>query len=135
MARYRMAEDENGDTKGVYVNDGTHPELPEGAFIPNVVGNHHWDEYVIWEETNDADAAEDEYDWDGRMTQVRNSLLTQYDWTQLPDVLDQSRLTAGQVASAVAYRQELADVPQNNTNVTTKTAFDAISWPTKPSFL
>jgi Phage tail assembly chaperone protein len=53
--------------------------------------------------------------------QQRNTLLTQCDWTQLPDV----PLTADQKALWVAYRQELRDVTNQPDPAN-------ITWPVPP---
>lgn len=132
MARYKLVKDEDLNITGVVVNDGTHPRLPEGTSIPNAVGNRDWDEYLVWEATHDADAA-DTVDYMERMRQDRNNLMDVCDWTQLPDVIAQSRLTTANVDSFATYRQALADMPQNNTGVTTKAAYEALSWPSEPT--
>lgn len=56
----------------------------------------------------------------------RNSLLTQSDWTQLPD----APLTDAQKTEWSTYRQALRDVPLNNSNVT---SLDEVVWPTQPT--
>lgn len=56
----------------------------------------------------------------------RNSLLTQSDWTQLPD----APLTDTQKAEWATYRQALRDVPINNSNVT---SLEEVVWPTEPA--
>jgi len=55
----------------------------------------------------------------------RNALLTESDWTQMPD----NQLTDVNKAEWAVYRQALRDVPSNNANVT---SLDDIIWPTKP---
>ncbi|WP_256384088.1 tail fiber assembly protein [Photobacterium toruni] len=60
------------------------------------------------------------------MQDIRNRravLLTQTDWTQMPD----APLTAEKKAKFTAYRQVLRDIPQTYDNP------DDIVWPTKPT--
>ena len=52
----------------------------------------------------------------------RNSLLSDSDWTQLPD----SQLTEAKKSEWSTYRQSLRDVPSQSNFPTT------ITWPTKP---
>lgn len=135
MARYKLVTDEDGATTGVVVNDGTHPELAEGASIPNDSGNRHWVEYEAWvDEGNTADAA-DGVDWMQRMRDERDSLLSQTDWTQLSDVLQDSSggsLTQEQIDNYAQYRQELRDMPQDNPDISSKAEYEALTWPTNP---
>lgn len=56
---------------------------------------------------------------------VRDGKLFQSDWTQIPD----APLTAEQKAAWATYRQELRDVPANNTNITD---LSQVTWPTEP---
>lgn len=58
--------------------------------------------------------------------QQRNALLQATDWTQLPDVLSEGRLSQAQVDAYVSYRQALANIPQNFTDPS------AVVWPVKP---
>lgn len=51
----------------------------------------------------------------------RDRRIAETDWTQLPDVPDETK------SKWQAYRQELRDVPQNNTDPAN------VVWPTKPS--
>tara|TARA_B100002019_G_C21170899_1_gene548380 strand:+ start:709 stop:990 length:282 start_codon:yes stop_codon:yes gene_type:complete len=62
--------------------------------------------------------AEDDMNW---LRGERDRKIAATDWTQLPDVPEETR-TAWQ-----AYRQALRDVPQNYTNM-----LDVV-WPTEPS--
>lgn len=56
----------------------------------------------------------------------RDQRLYASDWTQIPD----APLTAEQKAAWATYRQELRDVPANNTNITD---LSQVTWPTQPS--
>jgi len=128
MARYKLIEDENSNATGVIVNDETHPNLPQGACIPANIDNADWQEYLTWEESNDADAA-DNIDYMQMMRDRRNTLLTACDWTQLSD----SPLSAAKKTEYQTYRQDLRDMPQDNPNVDTKAEYDALVWPTEPN--
>ena len=55
----------------------------------------------------------------------RDQRLYASDWTQIPD----APLTAEQKAAWATYRQELRDVPANNTNITD---LSQVVWPTQP---
>ena len=55
----------------------------------------------------------------------RDQRLYASDWTQIPD----APLTAEQKAAWATYRQELRDVPANNTNITD---LSQVVWPTHP---
>jgi len=57
-----------------------------------------------------------------RMKDVRNSVLSQCDWTQMPD----SPLTDEQKQAWATYRQALRDLPENTADPRNPT------WPTKP---
>jgi len=54
---------------------------------------------------------------------IRNRLLKETDWTQIPDasILESKKLAFTQ------YRQELRDIPQNFQNA------DDVVWPQKPA--
>ena len=55
----------------------------------------------------------------------RDSLLTESDWTQMPD----SPLTDAKKTEWATYRQALRDLPTNNESVT---SIDDVVFPTKP---
>jgi hypothetical protein len=57
--------------------------------------------------------------------ELRNSLLQDADWTQIPD----APLTDAQRAEWAAYRQVLRDLPAKQSNIT---SIDDIIWPDKP---
>ena len=57
-------------------------------------------------------------DWSGQNKMIRNSLLAQTDWTQVPD----SPLDADTKAAYVTYRQQLRDMTEFNNPV----------WPVPP---
>ena len=128
MGRYKLLKDDDGNTTGVLINDGTHPNLPQGTTIPNNTDHRLWQEYLEWEESNDADAA-DTIDWMQRMRDQRDSLLAACDWTGCDD----NQLSASVKSEWETYRQDLRDMPQDNPSVTTKSAFDALEWPTAPA--
>ena len=129
MARYKLMQDEDGNTAGVIVNDGTHPSLPQGASIPNDAANTDWVEYEQWVTDGGTADAADGIDWVERMRGVRDGLLAQTDWTQVSDVA----LTAQEVTDCATYRTGLRDMPQNNPTIADKAAYDALTWPTKPA--
>ena len=56
-----------------------------------------------------------------RMRAKRNKLLAKSDWTQTPDVPQET------IWKWKTYRQDLRDIPQKQTDPTN------ITWPTKPS--
>ena len=128
MARYKLVKDEDLNVIGVCVNDSTHPTLAEGASIPNDTSNRHWQEYLTWEESNDADAA-DTIDYMAKMRQERDQRLSACDWTHIDD----SPLSSEDKTSWATYRQSLRDMPQNNPSVTTKAQYEALAWPTEPA--
>lgn len=55
----------------------------------------------------------------------RNELLSQCDWTQMPDV----DLDAETKQAWTIYREDLRNVPQNNQSAT---CYDDVVWPTPP---
>ena len=57
---------------------------------------------------------------------LRNSLLQESDWTQMPD----SPLSDSKKAEWATYRQALRDMPTSNASVTDKSE---VTWPSKPS--
>jgi len=125
MARYQLVKDEDLNIIGVRVNDSTHPELPEGTSIPNSLDNRHWVEYEEWAQSNTADAA-DTIDYMAMMRSERDQRLAACDWNQSRDV------TLTNDAAWVTYRQALRDMPQNNSSVSDKAAYEALTWPTEP---
>jgi hypothetical protein len=60
------------------------------------------------------------------MRNLRNYLLQQSDWTQMPD----SPLSTEAKEAWAAYRQELRDIPTTNADVQHP---DEITWPVAPS--
>lgn len=58
--------------------------------------------------------------------QIRDSVLSGSDWTQVPD----SPLTAEQRSEWQMYRQKLRDLPSDFSHVT---SIDDVVWPTAPS--
>lgn len=68
------------------------------------------------------DAAKTAQAWSALRTQ-RNILLSQSDWTQLPN----GPLSSDKVSAWASYRQALRDLPSGITNPT-----DLVSWPTPP---
>ncbi|SHF30583.1 tail fiber assembly protein [Vibrio gazogenes] len=71
------------------------------------------------------DQLEDAYKtsrWDD-IRVARNRLVSETDWTQIPD----APLTAEKKAEFTAYRQALRDIPQNHDDP------DSVTWPSKPT--
>ena len=64
-------------------------------------------------------------DIDPILRSQRDGLLTESDWTQMPD----SPLSDSKKAEWQTYRQALRDLPATNTATTE----DAVSWPSKPA--
>ena len=63
-----------------------------------------------------------------QLRQNRNQLLSQSDWTQLPDV----PLTDAKKAEWAVYRTELRDLPLTVTAINSDRTITVI-WPTKPT--
>ena len=63
--------------------------------------------------------------WSG-VRALRDNLLSESDWTQLPD----SPLTDSKKTEWATYRQTLRDIPSSQSSVTDKSN---ITWPTEPS--
>ena len=63
--------------------------------------------------------------WPG-VRALRDNLLSESDWTQLPD----SPLTDSKKTEWATYRQTLRDIPSSQSSVTDKSN---ITWPTEPS--
>ncbi|SMY15578.1 tail fiber assembly protein [Photobacterium aquimaris] len=59
----------------------------------------------------------------GVIRKYRDSLISETDWTQMPD----APLTPEKKTEFTAYRQALRDIPQTYDNP------DDIVWPTKPT--
>lgn len=57
---------------------------------------------------------------------LRNEMLRESDWTQMPD----APISAAEKAQWAAYRQSLRDVPQNNPSIE---RIEDITWPSKPN--
>ena len=94
------------------------------TFIPLVVGNRDYDEYLEWVAI-DGNNVED-YDvpsltWDN-IRAMRNEILHDTDWTMTTGAtVDQ--------AQWAAYRQVIRDIPQTYKDKTP----DDVVWPTQPS--
>lgn len=127
MARYKLVKDEDLNVTGVIINDETHPILEEGTSIPANTENRFWNEYLEWAESNTADAA-DTIDYMAKMRVERDRRLSACDWTHIDD----SPLSSEDKTSWATYRQSLRDMPQNNSSVTTKAQYEALTWPTEP---
>ncbi len=56
----------------------------------------------------------------------RNTLLTESDWTQMPD----SPLTDSKKIAWSTYRQSLRDLPSNNSSAS---SYDDVTFPSEPS--
>lgn len=137
MARYKLVKDEDLNTTGVIINDGTHPNLAEGTSIPNSTDNRHWVEYVEWEVSNDADAA-DTIDYMEMMRQERNGYLSAIDWRVIRNYRQvQNSETPTDDATAMGlvytYMKDLADMPENNPGTDTKAEYEALTWPSEPA--
>jgi len=87
---------------------------------PRAPSKHHeWNvEQVIWEINSESLWTE--------IRKLRNTYLTQSDWTQIKD----APLTEEQKAEWFTYRQALRDIPANNPNV--EYVAD-VNWPTPPT--
>jgi len=87
------------------------------------------DRVQAWiDDGNSIGAFSDSVDYMAKMRGARDQLLKNTDWTQLSD----SPLAASLKADYATYRQDLRDMPQDNPNTTTKTAYDNLEWPTDP---
>jgi len=137
MARYKLVKDEDLNLIAVLINDATHPTLSEGTRIPNDTSNRHWQEYLTWEESNDADAA-DTIDYMAKMRRERDTRMDAMQWriqrnyrqiqnSETPTD-DSAKMTA-----IYGYMKDLADMPQDNPNITTKAQYEALDWPSEPS--
>ena len=93
--------------------------------IPLSEGNTDYQEYLAWvAEGNTADPADVIDEWPN-IRAKRDRLLTESDWTQAAD----SPLTASKKTKWATYRQELRDLPAEQSS---KTKLSDITWPTKP---
>jgi len=136
MSRYKLIKDVDLNVTDVIVNDGTHPTLPEGACIPAVVGDRDYDEYLVWEEENDADAA-DTIDYMEMMRVERDIRLKAADWRvhrnyQQVTNSDTPSDDASKMGDVYDYMQALRDMPEDHTGTDTKTEYEALTWPTEP---
>lgn len=85
------------------------------------------DEITTWLETHSIAAWVDPVNYMNFMRAVRNNLLQNCDYTQLPDV----PFTPEKKAEWVVYRQDLRDFPDEHP-ITTKAEYEALVWPTPP---
>jgi len=94
--------------------------LDDNAFIPFDKANTDYQKYLEWlAEGNEPDPGPSEEQLAAQARSQRDTLLSQSDWTQVPDApVDQT--------AWAEYRQALRDVPQQNGFPTD------ITWPTKP---
>ena len=136
MGRYKLVKDEDANITSIIVNDETHPTLPQGTCIPVCVGNKDYDDYLEWDETNDADDA-DTIDYMVKMRAERDSRMNAMQWriqrnqrqvanNETPDDAD------GKMDDIYDYMKDLANMPENNSSISTKAEYDALTWPTKP---
>ncbi len=105
------------------LTDGGVQDTETGAFIPNDPGNRHWQEYLVWDQTNDADPA-DTPDWDSEGRGIRDTKLAATDWTQTDDFPGD----APKKAAFATYRQDLRDLPADYPDYST------VVWPTEPTY-
>ena len=77
-------------------------------------------------EASDYEEVKDRY-----IRPMRDDRLARCDWTQLPDVLANGRLTAQQVADWASYRQDLADLV-NDLDLSELDSLSDIAWPSQP---
>jgi hypothetical protein len=95
--------------------------------IPVAAGNRHYNAIVDQSISIAAFVAPDV-----TLDQVRaarDSKMAVTDFTQLPDVLANSRLTAQEVADYATYRQALADIT-DGLSLTGVKSVDDVAWPT-----
>ena len=94
------------------------------TFIPLVVGNRDYDEYLEWVAIDGNDVEDYEMPsltWDN-IRAKRNEILHDTDWTMTTGAtVDQ--------AQWAAYRQNIRDIPQTYKDKTP----DDVVWPTQPS--
>ena len=113
---YKKSNDENGNLCSILMKE-------DGQVIwsiPLEVGNRHYDEYLEWDKTNTAEAA-DGLTWDD-IRSTRDRILRDTDWTMTTGAsVDQ--------AQWAAYRQNIRDIPQTYKDKTP----DDVVWPTQPS--
>jgi len=136
MGRYKLVKDEDLNITNIIVNDGTHSTLPQGACIPVCVGNKDYDEYLIWEEENNADAA-DTIDYIVRMRSERTNRMNAMQWriqrnqrqVANSEIPDDDGTVMGNIYD---YMKALADMPEDNPGTDTKAKYAALTWPTEP---
>jgi hypothetical protein len=118
MAKYKLTENGVQDTE-------------TGAFIPNDTGNRHWQEYLVWAESNTADPEfttqeiEDNA-WTALRGQ-RGMLLSRTDFMMTTDFY--ASMTTQEQTDVTAYRLALRDLPSNTVDPTD------VTWPTKPQIV
>lgn len=93
------------------------------AFIPNAEGNRQWNQYQSWLTEGNTPDPKDVIDPWVAIRSQRDAKLSQSDWTVLTDV----PLTSAKKTNWKTYRQELRDLPQNQTDT------DNITWPSDPT--
>ena len=120
MAKYKIA--------GTGVKD-TETE----AFIPNDVGNRHWQEYLVWLDdgnTPDPEFTEQEIEdnnWND-LRGMRNFLLSRTDFMMTHDFYN-IKMTPTEQDEVVAYRESLRNLPDNTVDPTD------VVWPEKPQIV
>ena len=124
MAKYKLRNTTiyalDGETVAQVIEDILDTELNHS--IPKDLGNRHYQEYLEWSKTNEADPADPEtLTWDD-IRAKRNNILRETDWTMTTGAtVDQ--------AQWAAYRQVIRDIPQTYKDKTP----DDVVWPTQPS--
>jgi len=120
----------------VHVTEDNLPSERCGSDLRYFINEHWWvNEFVHLGEKPNKHATWDHitsaWVWDAELLladvrTARNGRLRQSDWTQMSD----SPLNGEQKAAWAAYRQELRDLPENCSGIT---SLDDVVWPTPPN--
>jgi hypothetical protein len=126
----------NGDDRVVYITDANLPSEECGKNLKHFIDEYWWNDGFVWlgkkpnkHATWNFDTSS--WEWDSELLlqdlrSARNSKLRQSDWTQMPD----SPLGELERGWWAAYRQQLRDLPQNVSDIT---SLDDVVWPIPPN--
>lgn len=130
------AEGVENDVRIVHVTEDSLPSERCGSDLRYFINEHWWvngfihlgekpNKHATWDHVTSA------WVWDielllADVRAARNGKLRQCDWTQMPD----SPLNQEQKAAWATYRQELRDLPENCSGIT---SLDDVVWSTPPN--
>jgi len=128
MARYKLVKSLNMELIGVVINDDTHLTYPKGIYIFIDTNDNDWNEYLIWAETNTADASNIIIDYMAIVYSEQFKRTIVCNWIEEPD----APLTAEEKILWQNYRKEIKEIMRSRAIPINKQMYESITWPIAP---